>query len=119
MADMDIDPLNCSFELENDRAVFHFSGTLTIYQTLDIKDTVNKLIEKNIDENLKNIIFDLENLDYLDSYGVSFVIDYHNKFNQMDKNLYIFYGNNNKLKKLFNTIRIGLIIPILEDMNSI
>jgi anti-anti-sigma factor len=119
MSDIEVDPLHCSLDIKNDVAYFKFTGSLAIYQTLDIKDTVNKLIEKNIGSAVKKIIFNLSELEYLDSYGVSFIIDFHSKFEHIEKNLFIYYGSNKKLQKLFKTIRIGLIIPVLDKLDAI
>lgn len=71
------------------------TGDLDVYSEEEFK----KFIDEKIDAN-KDIIFDLENLDYLDSTGLGMFMTVYNMQKSKDKKVKIINSKEN-IKKLF------------------
>ena len=78
-----------------DKLVLELSGDLDVYSEEEFK----KFIDEKIDAN-KDIIFDLEKLDYLDSTGLGMFMTVYNMQKSKDKKVKIINSKEN-IKKLF------------------
>jgi len=88
-------------------------GDMDLYNAHELKEVVNKLIEKGIDK----IIINLEKVDYIDSSGVGALIHIFTSIKRNSFNLRItnVHGSVEKVIKL--TKLIGY-FPIVEDVKT-
>ena len=82
-------------KIEDDIQTVKLVGDLDVYSEEDFKE----FIEEKIDSN-KDIIFDLEDLDYLDSTGLGMFMIIYNKQKENGKSVKIINTKEN-IKKLF------------------
>ena len=82
-------------KIEDDIQTVKLVGDLDVYSEEDFKE----FIEEKIDSN-KDIIFDLEDLDYLDSTGLGMFMLIYNKQKENGKSVKIINTKEN-IKKLF------------------
>lgn len=82
-------------KIEDDIQTVKLVGDLDVYSEEDFKE----FIEEKIDTN-KDLVFDLQDLDYLDSTGLGMFMLIYNKQKENDKSVKIINTKEN-IKKLF------------------
>ena len=82
-------------KIEDDIQTVKLTGDLDVYSEEDFKE----FIEEKIDAN-KDLVFDLRDLDYLDSTGLGMFMLIYNKQNENGKSVKIINTKEN-IKKLF------------------
>ena len=95
-------------KIEDDIQTVKLVGDLDVYSEEDFKD----FIEEKIDSN-KDIIFDLEGLDYLDSTGLGMFMLIYNKQKENGKSVKIINTKEN-IKKLFKITDISDLFEMEE-----
>ena len=100
-------------ELE-DIFIVLFKGTLDIFNLQRIKESVEEQIKGK-----KKVIFDMTDLEYIDSAGIGFIVGTLKRLKSegSDRSLAI-CGLNEYLEGIFKLISFSRLIPILENLDD-
>jgi len=106
--------LSIRYSEEDNIFIVFLKGNLDIFNLQKIKDSV----EKNISGKEK-VIFDMSELEYIDSAGIGFIVGTLKKLKleNSDYSLAI-CGLNEYLAGIFKLISFSKLIPILDNLNE-
>ncbi len=112
-------PTTLSFQIqESDSSVDYkivvFDGDFDKAGFAEIKDTITEIVKEF---NLKFLIFDFTNLEYINSEGIGFLMEVHTHLVQRGRKLVIF-GLNDHVKDVFQAIGIAEIVSIFGSLND-
>ena len=94
--------------------IFHFEGNLILSDL----EKARKLVKEVIDgENAKDIIFDLESVDFIDSAGIGFIVSIFKSIKTKNGNFAI-ASLKTKPKEVFKLTRLDKIIPIYDNVEA-
>lgn len=95
------------FETIHNHLVIKLNGELDHHTAEEIRDEIDKEIDN---KNIKNIIFDLEDMDFMDSSGIGVVIGRYKKVHKLGGKAAVINMNNRverifKMSGLFNIVK--------------
>ena len=74
---------------------------------LQLSPVINRLVHKALKKHdYPNVIFDLSNIEYIDSIGIGFFITIRNIFNEHQKDMCL-VSNNDKIIQVFDNINMN------------
>lgn len=101
-------------KLKNKIAYIHLEGRLIAeFQTVSITDELDALLE----ENYRNLIFDLSGLEYMSSSGLGFFLKWLTKMRKHDGEV-VLCSLNNMLKSLLVTTKLVSFFAICENKDD-
>lgn len=89
--------IDVNFNAEKDKWDINLAGELDMYTANELKDELNIAIE----ENPKDLIINMQNLDYIDSTGLGILIGVLKRLKQKQSEIYITNTKPN-VKKIFS-----------------
>jgi anti-anti-sigma factor len=100
--------------VEGNVFIFQFEGNLILSDL----EKARKLVKESIDgENAKNIVFDLENVDFIDSAGIGFIVSIFKSLKTKNGN-FALASLKLKPKEVFKLTRLDKIIPIYDNTEA-
>ena len=100
--------------VEGKTYIISFDGNLILSELEQAREFVKKCIDE---ENAQEIIFDLSNVDFIDSAGIGFVVSIFKSLKSKNGNFAI-AALKTKPKEVFKLTRLDKIIPIFEDVEA-
>ncbi|MEK7085624.1 MAG: STAS domain-containing protein [Patescibacteria group bacterium] len=101
-------------EPNQDYQIIKFDGEFDKAGHSEIKEQLDKIV---LNFNLKALIFDFNNLKFINSEGIGYLMEIHTHLVQRDRKLVII-GPNSHVKDVFTTIGIAEIVPIYNELND-
>ncbi len=92
----------------NDRFTVYLHGELDEYSAGGAREVLDRLLLDNI--NVKNVVFDLSEVSFMDSTGIGLLIGRYKKIKQFGKNVYI-TGANIATEKVIQLAGLYNIMP--------
>lgn len=92
----------------NDRFTVYLKGELDEYSVGGAREVLDRLLMDNI--NVKNIVFDLSEVSFMDSTGIGLLIGRYKKIKQFGKSVYI-TGANIATEKVIQLAGLYNIMP--------
>ena len=77
---MDDEKVKVEIKENGNISVVFVSGELTLLDAPDLKNSLDAILEKGI----RRFLFDFENLDFLDSSGISLLLRFHAQLSKLD-----------------------------------
>lgn len=96
----------------NDTLIIYLDGDIDQHKVSSIKDEIDDSIKKN---NSKNIIFDFEKVDFMDSSGIGMVLS---RYKSMDGGHIRLSGVSDNNMRLFDMVGIKKIIKIYNTVDE-
>lgn len=95
------------FETIDNNLIIALNGELDHHSAEEIREEIDKKIDSN---NIKNIIFDFKDMNFMDSSGIGVVIGRYKKVNKLGGQAAVININNRverifKMSGLFNIVR--------------
>ncbi len=105
--------MEIGFRRYKDVYIVDVKGDMDLYNAHELKDVINKLIDKNI----AKIVINLENVDYIDSSGVGALIHI---FTSVKRNGYKLRITNvhGSVAKVIKLTKLMGYFPIVEDVKT-
>ncbi len=94
--------------------IFSFSGNLILSELESVRQQVKEVIEK---ENVNEIIFDMSDVDFIDSAGIGFVVSIYKTLKGRNGK-FALSGLKTKPKEVFSLTRLDKIIKIYDDLET-
>ncbi len=101
-------------KVNGDIVIFSFSGNLILSELESVREQVRDTIEK---ENVNNIIFDMTDVDFIDSAGIGFVVSIYKTLKGRNGK-FALCGLKTKPKEVFSLTRLDKIIKIYDDLET-
>ncbi|MCT4604503.1 MAG: anti-sigma F factor antagonist [Marinisporobacter sp.] len=106
--------MRIGFERIRNHLVIQLNGELDHHTAEGIREEVDKEIDKN---NIKNIIFDLEGMHFMDSSGIGVVIGRYKKVQKLGGQAGVI-NMNNRVERIFKMSGLFNIIKKFENKNE-
>jgi anti-sigma B factor antagonist len=98
---MDVAQLNPLFTLEGNKAVFKPAEDITASNAAGLRESLKTLVN----EGVRTLVFDLENVKVIDSTGFGLIVAVHNSLARLDGELTVVQASRDLLE-LFKTFRL-------------
>ncbi len=99
---------------ENSFAVVCVKGRIIRENQADLRKALEDLIE----EGIKGIVLDFNEVDYLDSSGLGCCAAVRKSLQEKKSGAMVMFGASPNIEKMWNLIRLPLVIPICQDLKE-
>lgn len=100
-----------SVNKEEGSIIVKYSGELTLEVTSRFKKEFDEIFEQ---KDWNNIIFDMQNISFMDSSGIGFLVSMHNKIKQKGLSFYVFKPSISVIKTL-KLVKLLSFFDVLEE----
>ena len=94
--------------------IFSFSGNLILSELEQVRKEVKETID---DEGATEVIFDMSDVDFIDSAGIGFIVSVY-KTLKSKNGKFALAGLKKKPKEVFNLTRLDKIIKTFDDIEA-
>ena len=94
--------------------IFSFSGNLILSELEKIRNEVKETLEK---ENATEVIFDMSEVEFIDSAGIGFVVSVYKSLKSKNGK-FALCGLKKKPKEVFSLTRLDKIIKTFDDIET-
>ena len=98
-------------DLENDYLLIKLEGDVNIHYRVEMENFFNQKLRANY----KDVIIDMEAVEYIDSIGLAVLINVYKKVLSQRKNFY-FIGVSSKVRKVFEMSGLDKILEMYPDL---
>jgi len=106
--------LRISFKKSNRTLIVRIEGELDHHTAVETREQIDKEINKN---NINKLIFDFENLQFMDSSGIGVIIGRYKQIKGLDGKVAI-TNPNPQVERIINISGLHKIIPIFKSVQS-
>jgi anti-anti-sigma factor len=100
-------------DLENDFLLVKLEGDVNIHYRVEMENFFNQKLRANY----KDVIIDMEKVEYIDSIGLAVLINVYKKVVSQRKNFY-FVGISEKVRKVFEMSGLNKILDMYPDLDT-
>ena len=101
-------------EKEQDYVIFHISGDFIISEIPKLKKEIEEAIEK---EKIKKIIFDMSDVDFIDSAGLGLVANTYKTIKKLNGKFAV-YGLKKKVAEIFKFAQLIKFINVYDNLDD-
>lgn len=101
-------------KIYNDTLIIYLAGDIDQHKVSSIRDDVDSSIKNN---NVRNIIFDFEKVDFMDSSGIGMVLSRYKSMGELGGKLILTSVSENTMR-LFDMVGIKKIIDIFSSVDE-
>lgn len=100
---------------EKNYQIISFKGEVDRDTMDNVRNTMEQLIPTI---SSKTLVFNLENLEFINSEGIGYLTDIFNRMNSLDKKVVILKASD-RIMDIFQLVGINQIIPCINDESEI
>ncbi|CAH2212445.1 anti-sigma F factor antagonist [Tepidibacter aestuarii] len=103
--------MDINYKIDNRNLIVELYGELDHHIASEVREEIDMAIDKN---SIKNVIFDLKNMNFMDSSGVGVIIGRYKKLSETGGKVVVL-NLNKHVKRIFDLSGIDKIIGIYND----
>lgn len=107
--------MNINFKKEKNTLFVDFNGELDHHNAKNVRERIDSYYNE---EGFKNIVINLEGLNFMDSSGIGLVMGRYKLVNQIGGKLFL-TNVNSRVRKILNMSGVNKIVKIYEDEKEV